>query len=225
MSRRNWLLGAVLLGASLATVANDLSAVGVADASFSPPQHGVLSVGNAELSDPGALVDIPDAALRRALEKALGKEQDAPITRGDMAGLTGLTIDGCVDHLTGLEHAINLVGLVCENGGLADLTPLAGLESLTSLSLRVNAIYDITPLAGLRSLTRLQLRNNAISDIAPLASLELLTTLSLDYNGISDLRPLGRTSFDDVAIALWKHYFRRRPIGQRRVVDEFGPRI
>ena len=149
-----------------------------------------------EPSDPDALVDIPDAALQRALEKALGKEEDAPITRGDMAGLTGLTIDGCVNELTGLEHAINLVYLVCKNGGLSDLTPLAGLESLTSLSLRVNAISDVAPLAGLRSLTRLHLSNNAISDLAPLANLELLTTLSLDYSNssISDLGPLAGLS-------------------------------
>ena len=159
----------------------------LADAAIIPPQ-GVLET--AEPSDPDALVDIPDAALRRALEEALGKEEDAPITRGDMASLNDLTIDGGVDQLTGLEHAINLVYLSCHSCGVSDLVPLAGLEALTTLRLAGNAIADITPLAELRSLTWLGLGSNAISDIAPLAELRLLTSLELWDNAISDIAPL-----------------------------------
>ena len=179
----------------------------LADASFSPPQHGVLSVGNAEPSDPGALVDIPDAALRRALEEALGKEEDAPITRGDMASLDDLTIDGGVDQLTGLEHAINLVDLVCDKGGVTDLTPLAELRSLTQLSLQFNAISDIGPLSELDSLTSLNLHGNGIADIVPLAKLISLTELYLGDNDITDirvvaeLRSLTRLSLRDNAVS------------------------
>ena len=185
----------------------------LADAAIIPAQHSVPDFfGTAEPSDPDALVDIPDAALRRALEAALGKEEDAPITRGDMASLDDLAIYSGVDHLTGLEHAINLVDLACTLGGVSDLmplaelrslmrldlwgnaisdiAPLAGLEALTTLSLGDNDIADITPLAELRSLTRLSLYNNAISDIAPLAGLEALTTLSLGDNDIADITPL-----------------------------------
>ena len=153
-------------------------------------EHGTKHFGTAEPSDPDVLVDIPDAALRRALEEALGKREDAPITRGDMAGLDGLTIDGGVDQLAGLEHAINLVYLVCGSGGVSDLVPLAGLEALTSLSLDYNDIAHIAPLAELRSLTDLSLRNNAISDIAPLAGLQALTWLNLSFNHITDVTPL-----------------------------------
>ena len=183
----------------------------LADAAFIPPQHraqGVLET--AEPSDPEALVDIPDAALRRALEAALGKEEDAPITRGDMASLNDLTIDGGVDQLTGLEHAINLVDFVCENGSVSDLTPLADLRSLTRLSLKSNAISDIAPLGELYSLTRLELWDNAISDITPLAELRSLRVLVLHTNSISDITPLvglealtelglGRNAISDIA--------------------------
>ena len=192
MSRRNWLLGPVLLGASLATAGNDLgTGMALADAAIIPAQHSVPDFfGTAEPSDPDALVDIPDAALRRALEAALGKEQDAPITRGDMASLDDLAIHSGVDHLTGLEYAINLVDLACTLGGVSDLMPLAELRSLMRLDLSLNAISDIAPLAELRSLTRLSLGLNAISDIAPLAGLEALTTLSLGDNDIADITPL-----------------------------------
>ena len=161
----------------------------LADAAFHPAAaQGAGRIGNTEPSDPEALVDIPDAALRRALEAALGKEEDAPITRGDMASLSDLTIDGGVDELTGLEHAINLVGLVCDKGGVTDLAPLAELRSLTQLSLQFNAISDIAPLSELDSLTTLSLYGNGIVDIVPLAKLISLTELSLGNNDIADIR-------------------------------------
>ena len=213
MSRYNRLLGAVLLGASFALAANELSgAVGLAD-DIGPAQRGSLVISDvAEPSDPGALVDIPDAVLRRALEDALGKDEDAPITRGDMASLNDLNIQGGVHQLIGLEHAVNLVDFTCLRGGVSDLMPLAGLGSLTELYLGGNAITDVAPLAELRSLrelsldwnlivdfaalaelrslTRLSLYKNAVSDIAPLAELRSLTSLSLGYNNISDIAPL-----------------------------------
>ena len=180
MSQHNRLIGAVLLGTAFATLPNG-TGLALADGTIDPPHHRALGVlETAEPSDPGALVDIPDDALRRALEEALDKEQDAPITRGDMASLKDLTIDDGVDKLTGLEHAINLVSLACTNGGVSNLTPLMELSSLTRLSLQSNAILDITPLSELDSLTSLLLYGNDIADIAPLAALRSLTWLGLD---------------------------------------------
>ena len=157
----------------------------------------------AEPSDPNALVDIPDAVLRRTLEEQLGKEEGVPITRGDMANLSSLAVEG-VYQLTGLEHAINLESLTSTNrpldsppeelgSGLGwglDVAPLAGLESLTSLHLFGHDISDLSPLAGLSSLTSLHLGQNAISDLTPLAGLGSLTSLYLRYNAVSDLSPL-----------------------------------
>ena len=189
MSRRNRLLGVVLLGASSATAIEPNATFPAAAAS--PPPHPVLGLFEAaEPSDPDALVDVPDAALRRALEEELAKEEDEPITRGDMARLNSLTTGGGVDELTGLEHAINLVGLSCTRGGIEDLTPLAGLGFLTTLYLSENDIADVAPLAELRSLTSLSLHSNAISDVTPLAGLDSLTGLFLALNDIADVAPL-----------------------------------
>ena len=185
MFRLNWLLGAVVLGTAFATAANELSA-GLAfadDGRIGPPQDRAPSNQN-------ALVEIPDAALRRALEAALGKEEHAPITRGDMASVNGLRVHGGVYELVGLEHAINLGRLTCIGGGVSDLTPLAGLGSLTVLYLGGNAITDVAPLAELRSLRRLHLDQNAIVNVASLAELRSLTVLSLYYNAVSDITPL-----------------------------------
>ena len=190
--RRNLLLGVIFLCAASAISADELSAaLALADATASLALRGALDVlERAEPSDPDALVDIPDATLRRTLEEVLGKDEDAPITRGDMASLTRLTIDGGVDQLAGLDHAINLVSLTCTNGAVSDLTPLTGLSSLTWLDLRRNAISDVGPLASLESLTDLFLSSNDISDLTPLSGLDGLTRLELSRNAVFDITPL-----------------------------------
>ena len=190
--RRNLLLGVIFLCAASAISADELSAaLALADATASLALRGALDVlETAEPSDPDALVDIPDATLRRTLEEVLGKDENAPITRGDMASLTRLTIDGGVDQLAGLDHAINLVSLACTNGGVSDLTPLAGLSVLTWLDLRRNAISDVAPLAGLESLTNLFLSSNDISDLTPLSGLDGLARLELSRNAVFDIAPL-----------------------------------
>ena len=121
-----------------------------------------------------------------------------------------------VASLSGVECLRGLKIVLLNNGGsLADLSPLAGLTELDSLSLvgplpelsdvsplaslskltylRVSeaAVSDISALASLTSLTSLFLSNNRIDDISSLASLTKLTfELQLDHNQISDLAPL-----------------------------------
>ena len=145
--------------------------------------------GEVEGNDSETLVEIPDAALRKALEQALRKDSDEPITRGEMESLLTIRTSG-VRQLTGIEYALNLQWLVLMNGTISDLGPLAGLESLTELDIYNNAVSDLGPLAGLESLTKLHLSNNAVSDLGPLAGLESLTTVYLSNNAVSELGPL-----------------------------------
>ena len=94
-------------------------------------------------------VDIPDSNLRTAIEKALGKASDAPITTEDMK---------------------SLYELEAPNASITDLTGLEGATNLTLLELGNNFISDISPLKGLTNLVRLELHNNFISDISPLVA-------------------------------------------------------
>ncbi len=147
--------------------------------------------GASEADDPETLVDIPDAALRKAIEEALGKAPGEPVTRGEMATLERLVApnDG-VRQLAGIEYATNLQSLDLHRNDIADLSPLAGLTALTYLHLSDNAIFDVTPLANLTSLWWLGLDDNAIADVSPLAGLTALTQLTLDNNDIADVSPL-----------------------------------
>ena len=71
-----------------------------------------------------------------------------------------------------------------------DISPLAGLINLETLSLEKNGISDISPLARLKKLRKLHLSDNDIEDLRPLAALTELQTLSIEGNLITDLRPL-----------------------------------
>ena len=159
----------------------------------SPPvQQRALSA--VEAADSETVVDIPDAALRKAVEEALEKETDEPITRGEMESLQTLYAEG-VQQLTGIEYAVNLHELWAIRGAVSDLVPLAGLTSLTELVLHSNEISDVAPLSNLTSLEFLWLSNNFVLDLAPLAGLTSLTELRLGENVVSDLEPLaGLTS-------------------------------
>ena len=85
----------------------------------------------ARSGDSETVVDIPDAALRKAVEAALGKSDGDPVTRGEMATLARLDARrGGVRQLTGMEYAINLEWLDLLRNDIADLSPLSGLTSL-----------------------------------------------------------------------------------------------
>ena len=153
-----------------------------------------VSGGGSTVCDSSAgEVDIPDAALRKAVEDHLEMAPGATITPGDMRSLVSLETNQLgIERLTGLQCATALERLYLSSNEISDLEPLAGLTALEVLALGNNRISDVGPLAGLTALAELYLHNNEISDsdLAPLAGLTALEMLSLAENPISDLTPL-----------------------------------
>ena len=150
---------------------------------------------------PTPAVAIPDANLRAVIEDSLGKADYAPITRAEMATLTGFSAPNKgIRNLTGLEHATNLQSLDLgpvwtndewvNNNDISDLSPLSNLTNLTFLDLGKNSISDISSLSNLTDLTWLGLWDNDITDISALSNLTNLTRLDLDNNSITDISAL-----------------------------------
>ena len=74
------------------------------------------SIGMAEV------VDIPDANLRKALEKALGINAGGDITKEALAGLTWLNASGIgITNLSGLEHCTSLTGLHLDSNQISNV--------------------------------------------------------------------------------------------------------
>ena len=133
---------------------------------------------------------MPDPYLRQAVREKLEIPDELPMFPADIASLTYLVVEHDIQRLKGLEYAINLEFLHIGRSEVSDLTPLAGLKSLTGLKLFANRIRDITPLAGLINLEVLELQDNQIEDISPLAGLVNLKRLNLGENQIVDISSL-----------------------------------
>ncbi len=153
------------------------------------------------LLDAATLATVTDPGLRRALEVALGKDPGATLTEGDLLTLSSLSAESAgVASLSGLEAASRLDSLTLSGnapaaGGAAlDLSPLAGLRSLSHLDLSDNDLADVSALAGLTGLRSLLLGGNAVRDLSPLSGLDGLRSLTLSNNGLTDVSALSGLS-------------------------------
>lgn len=80
-------------------------------------------------------VTIPDQALRRAINLALGRNAMDNLNRGELAQLTHLSAVGAgIADLTGLEWAGNLTSANFNDNNLTSIAPLSGLTQLASLT-------------------------------------------------------------------------------------------
>ncbi len=83
-----------------------------------------------------------------------------------------------------------IVSLIAEDRGIADLGGIEQLTRLEALDLSHNEITDISPLAGLQRLRFLDLEGNRIEDVSALASLKRLQVLLLADNDVRDVSAL-----------------------------------
>lgn len=140
-------------------------------------------------------VSIPDLALRKAINKALGKgEVTTTVTQAEMLTLSGLTATNLgITNLTGLESARNIRSINVNNNSIKDITPLVGLPILNSLDIAYNPISDFSQLAKMKPLKYLSLLSTGITDaeLSYISGLTNLETLSLTYNkGVTNLSAL-----------------------------------
>ena len=192
---------------------------GVADAEDAFPRDagewadadddGVGDNADEEVAD---LTPFRDAALRAAVEEALGKAPGEAVSAADMATLKSLTAHRRgIRDLTGLELATNLSWLDIVRNYVSELSPLSDLTALTRLRLDRNNIVDLSPLAGLTRLESLSLSDTNVFDLSPLKDLVSLRTLTI-YNavaladisplsGLPELRSLGLTGSWNVDIS------------------------
>lgn len=83
------------------------------------------------------------------------------------------------EDLTAIAQLEQLATLSLKNCGLTKLDFLKEMDGLMSLTLSDNSIKDLSPLKDLRELKTLYLDGNPIEDFEPLYDLTTLTTLSL----------------------------------------------
>ena len=129
-----------------------------------------------------------DSNLEIAIREKINKPE-GPIYEDDLVDLTDLIAKNKeIIDLSGIEHLTNLKSL--QIGNNLSISSLAGLTSLTYLSIPENQINDISALTNLINLKSLSFASNQVSDISALAGLTKLTTLYVGVNQVSDLSAL-----------------------------------
>ena len=143
------------------------------------------------------LVNIKDANLRKAINKALGRDVNSldNITAHDMETITKIdsgflalspdekgTPKRGIKSLSGLEYAKNLKTLKVSMNSINDLTPIKDLTNLEFLEVFRNEISDLTPLRNLKNLEHLDIYNNTgIVDVEPISKLEKIKFIDMHY--------------------------------------------
>lgn len=140
---------------------------------------------------PSSAVTFADPAFRACVSGELGQPSSAPITKAQAASVTDLYCEvQYVRGLGGAQALTNLASLRWDAAGVFDLTPLAGLTRLRTLTVPNSPVRDLRPLKALTGLTSLTV-TGPTTDISPLSSLTRLTYLNLQtWRSLEPLRPL-----------------------------------
>ena len=153
---------------------------------------------------PGASVaTFEDANLENAVRISMGWAPWESLTCDVVAGVRAVThsappwtsapSDSAILSLVGIQNLTGLRKLVLANNAIDDLSPIANLVRLDTLSVTGGngALSDIRPLEALTNLRYLDLNNaGGIADLSVLSRLSRLTELHIRNNQVVDLRPL-----------------------------------
>lgn len=101
-----------------------------------------------------------------------------------------LGLNPMIDDLSPLAALNQLESLSAYGCNITNLAPISGMQALQTLTIGSNAISDITPLTNLDGLKTLIIADNSIEDISALSSLDALETLIASENDIEDISPL-----------------------------------
>ena len=112
--------------------------------------QGFAAAEGADATASRERVDMPDVALRQAINEALGRGAMDQLNRGELGQLTSLDISNRgVTSLQGLQYAINLTTLNAANNNISDTSPIAGLTNLASTDLSGNPCAGCTQVASI----------------------------------------------------------------------------
>jgi serine/threonine protein kinase len=183
-----------------------------------------------EYPDDMAIV-FTDAELERLIRSKLSINDDEQIAISDLATIQSLYIAGRLsvntpdEFLEGVNgqsqndaandtclvvsvddlcYCVNLTELYINSKQISDISPIANLTNLETITFQFGQIQDIGPIANLQNLKNLNLSVNPVQDYTPIASLTNLESLTLEemVNGIDSLDFVsGLTNLQD--LLLW----------------------
>lgn len=128
-----------------------------------------------------------------ALDLSPYREADSQAMLAELArfpNLESLTLTGGGSDLSPLAQLRHLRSLTLHSSGAEDLSALSTLSELSSLSVSYGALSSLNGLEDKPNLRRVELLHTSVSDLSPLSEARALDTLHLEYNNVSDLEPV-----------------------------------
>jgi Leucine-rich repeat (LRR) protein len=82
-----------------------------------------------------------------------------------------------------------------------DISPLASLVNLNTLTLNMSRVADLTPIRGLRKLQVLNIGSSLVRDLTPIAKLRSVKNLDVRDSGVTDMSALaGYTALEELDV-------------------------
>ena len=139
------------------------------------------------VADTSATVSIPDPALRRLIEAALGKSSGATITYAELATVEEIRAEyHGIASMEGLQYATGLKQLRLANNRISSVIAFCGLTQLEYLYLQGNNIDGYVDLSANGRLIALRLGHNRITGLA-LPHAQNLRTVSAYNNRLASV--------------------------------------
>ena len=142
-----------------------------------------------------------EARATTAVVRTTLRHESVRVSLGPTAGIVASLLGGesnwnrrVLNDIVAQAQELGVQALSIAQTQLADLGPLAGLTTLTTLNASHTSVVELAPLTGLTALKFLDLSETPITDIWPLANLTALEFLNLAYTRVSDLTPLANCS-------------------------------
>lgn len=124
------------------------------------------------------------------------------------------------EDLTMIAGLPALESLTLYECGLSTVAPLEQAKNLKYLDLRQNSIRNLAPLAQMTQLQQLYLSNNAVVELSQLSGLTALKTLDVSYNNLTSLDPIGSISGLEVLTASYNQLTSVTVLGNLRQLRE-----
>ena len=121
------------------------------------------------------------------------KTLDSMSCLSSLTNLKSLDLTGCrfpSEDLSILASLPSLSSLTLAECGLSTIADLAGAQALTVLDLNNNTVRNLDVLASMTTLRELYLKHNAVTDLSALSSLGSLEKLDVSFNSLTTLSPV-----------------------------------
>lgn len=148
-----------------------------------------------EFTVPEGVADYSDLSLMPYLQKLTIQNQQIPSLSvlSSLSQLTTVDLTGCKfppEDLSYVAALPSLTSLTLAECGLSTVAGLSGAASLNYLNLSSNTLRNLEVLAPMTTLVELDLKHNAVTDLSYLQNLTNLQTLDVSYNALTTLSPL-----------------------------------